>query len=330
MRKIRVAQIGTNAYSHGNEIFSAIKKNPDVFEVAGYAMPEGERERFPSQMREFEGYREMSVGEILADPTVEAVFVETDEIYLTKYALMAIGAGKHVHMEKPGGISLPEFEEMIALAKSNGTVFHTGYMYRYNPVISDIIKRVRSGEIGEVISVEAQMSCWHRKENAERLLRFPGGMMFFLGCHLVDLVLQLQGTPERIVPFNKSTGVYDTDAKDFSMAVLEYERGASFVKTTQAERGGFSRRQIVITGTEGRYEISPLEVSVKYPMQYTEYSECKSTDWGATGQRFRSEEHDRYNSMMLSFAEAVRGEKENPYTYEYELQLYKTLLECCK
>ena len=33
--------------------------------------------------------------------------------------------------------------------------------------------------------------------------------------------------------------------------------------------------------------------------------------------------------MLASFAAMVRGEKENPYTYDYELELYKTVLQCC-
>ena len=38
---------------------------------------------------------------------------------------------------------------------------------------------------------------------------------------------------------------------------------------------------------------------------------------------------DRYDGMMASFAAMVRGEKENPYTSDYELELYKTVLRCC-
>ena len=330
MRKIKIAQIGTSRYSHGGEIFSTVAANPDVFEIVGYALPENEREKFPEKMKVFEGYRQMTVDEILNDPEIEAVTVETEELYLTKYALMAAKAGKHIHMEKPGGISLPDFEQLIGILKANKTVFHMGYMYRYNPVISDIIKRVKDGEIGDVISVEAQMSGRRGKEQTEWLDCFPGGMMFYLGCHLIDLVLQFQGTPQRIIPFNKSSGVYDLSSKDYSMAVFEYEHGASFIKTTQAECGGFLRRQLVITGTKGRFEVCPLEVSVKYPLQYTEYSECNSTDWNASAERKRSEVYDRYSSMMLSFAQMVRGEKENPYTYDYELQLFKIIKKCCE
>lgn len=329
MKKIRVAQIGTSKYSHGNEIFKTALALSEVFEVVGYALPEGEREKFPDKAKLFAKHREMTVDEILSDETIDAVFVETEEIYLTKYALMAAEAGKHIHMEKPGGVSLSDFERLIETVRNKGSVFHTGYMYRYNPVIKDVIAKARAGEYGDIISVEAQMSGWRGEAHTDWLKTFPGGMMFYLGCHLVDLVLAICGKPKRIIPFNKSTGVYKTEAKDFSFAVLEYDRGASFVKTTQAERGGFLRRQLVVTGTRERVVVEPLEITVKYPLQYTEYRVCNSEDWNAECDRYRSEDHDRYTDMMLDFAEAVRGKTPDLYTLDYELELFKTLIECC-
>ena len=330
MKKIRIAQIGTSVYSHGSVIFDALKKNSDLFEVVGYALPEGEREKFPDQMGFFRGSREMTVEEILADDSIDAVAVETEEIYLTKYALMVARAGKHLHMEKPGSPSLADFEELVNTVKKSGKVFHVGYMYRYNPCLMDIFSRVQAGEIGEVISVEAHMSGW-RDERMTRWLRtFPGGMMFFLGCHLVDLVLRLQGAPKRILPFNKASGVYPTEAKDFSMAVLEYEHGVSFVKTTQTERGGFLRRQLVITGSKGKFEVRPLEINIGYPLQQTEYILCRGEDWNDPGEKFHSQPYDRYDGMMRAFAAMAAGERENPYTYDYELALYKTVLRCCE
>ena len=146
MEKIRIAQIGTSANSHGNQIWGSLTGQRDVFEVVGYALPENERQKFPSAMKAFEGYREMSVEEILNDPTIEAVAVETEEIYLTKYALMVAKAGKHLHMEKPGGTELAPFEELIATLRQKGLVFSTGYMYRFNPKIREAIEKVKSGE----------------------------------------------------------------------------------------------------------------------------------------------------------------------------------------
>ena len=90
MNKIKVAQIGTSQYSHGTSIWNSFKKQSDIFEIVGYAFPENEREKFPRETKAFEGYREMTVKEILNDPEIEAVAVETEEIYLTKYALMVV------------------------------------------------------------------------------------------------------------------------------------------------------------------------------------------------------------------------------------------------
>lgn len=330
MRKIRIAQIGTSGYSHGRFIFESLKKQNDIFEIAGYAFPEQEREKFAGQMKYFEGYREMTVEEILRDPDIDAVTIETEEIYLTKYARMAAEAGKHIHMEKPGGTELSAYKELIEAVKKKGTVFHIGYMYRYNPYVRELIDKVKSGELGEIISVEAQMNCVHTRRTREWLRNFPGGMMFFLGCHLIDLILQIQGTPERVLPLNKCTGADGVRAEDFGMAILEYKNGVSFAKTSACELAGFTRRQLVVSGTRGTVELKPLEVvSDQAPLLYTRKTECYSAGWGDKGNTSDSELYDRYDTMMEAFAAMVRGEKKNPFDYDYEWELYQTILRAC-
>lgn len=180
MRKVKIAQIGTSTNSHGNDIFNTLKRNSDIFEIVGFAFPENERKKFPERMADFEGYKELTVEEILNDPEIEAVTVETEEIYLTKYAILAAQNKKHIHMEKPGGIDLSEFRKLISVVKENNIVFHIGYMYRYNPTLFKLIEDVKKGELGDIISVEAQMNCHHSAELREWLKTFNGGMMFFL------------------------------------------------------------------------------------------------------------------------------------------------------
>ena len=164
MRKIKIAQIGINKYSHATQIFATLKALPDVFEIAGYALVEGEREECKQKLSVFDGYKELTLEEILNDESIEAVTVETDEIHLTKYATLAAEHGKHIHMEKPGGESLPEFERLIETVKKSGKTFSTGYMYRYNPCIKEILSDIKSGKFGEVHSVEASMNCNHPDE----------------------------------------------------------------------------------------------------------------------------------------------------------------------
>ena len=328
MRKVRIAQIGMNTNSHSTHIWGSLEKQQDIFEIAGYVLPENEKKRLPEQVKQLEGFRELSLEDVLADQRIDAVTIETDEIYLGKYALLAAKHGKHIHMEKPGGIRLSEFEKLITTVKRTGKVFHTGYMYRYNPYVKDLLQQVKAGKLGDIISVEAQMSCPHTVQVRQWLEQFPGGMMFFLGCHLVDLILQLQGQPERIIPLNKCSGKDGVTALDYGMAVFEYPNGVSFAKTYAAELGGFVRRQLVVTGTKGTVELKPFEI-LRDGGQYTNRTVYTSEDWHQPGEESTSGFYDRYDEMMASFAAMVRGEKENPYTYDYELELYKTVLQCC-
>ena len=329
MRKIRIAQIGTSDNSHGNFIFASLRKQSDIFDVAGFAFPENEREKFPHRASEFNGCREMTVEDIMNDPSIEAVAIETEEIYLTKYALMAAEHGKHIHMEKPGGISLSDFERLIRAVKASGKVFHTGYMYRYNPEIQRLFSKIENGELGEIISVEAQMNCYHNAEIRKWLKCLPGGMMFFLGCHLTDLVLRIMGRPDEIIPFNMSTGTDGISSTDFGMAVFKYKRGISFIKAADIETGGYAMRQLVVTGTKATAEIKPLEM-LKGDGQFTESCLYKNPgNWLDPGEKRISDIFDRFDGMMRAFAEYVSGERKNPYTADYELELYKTVLKCC-
>ncbi len=328
MKKVKIAQIGTSQNSHGRNIWNTLCQQNDIFEVVGYALPENEREKFPNGMSDFQGFREMTVDEILSDSEIEAVAVETEEIYLTKYAMMVANSGKHLHMEKPGGCELADFERLVGTLKDKNLVFSLGYMYRFNPVIRKTLERVKKGELGTIFSVEAHMDCKHEKRVREWLGKFPGGMMFFLGCHLIDLIYSIQGEPEEVIPLNCSTGIDDIHTEDYGMVVFKYKDGLSFAKTSDNEYGGFMRRQLVISGEKGTIEIKPLEYYAPEGM-YTDFAEIReTTDWNKSWTNGKSEPYNRYNTMMINFAEMVRG-KENPYSYDYELNLYKLVLRSC-
>ncbi len=328
MKKLRVAQLGIG-HDHAPWVLQSIRKQQDIFEVAAIAFPQGEKKQFPQWASFYEGLPEKDVEEVLADETMDAVIIESEEQHLTSLALAAAKAGKHIHMDKPGGLSLPDFEALIGLVRQKNLVFHTGYMYRYNPEVQKLLRRVKNGELGRILSVEAQMNCFHTPQKRQWLENFPGGMLFFLGCHLIDLILQLQGEPKNVIPLSRSTGVDGVTSQDLGMAVLEYENGVSFAKTCAVERGGFLRRQLVVTGEQETVELNPLETVSQYPLHYTVTRTCRDADWHTPGTLTKNEAFDRYDPMMAAFAAMVRGDAENPWSPDYELTLYKTLLRCC-
>ena len=87
-------------------------------------------------------------------------------------------------------------------------------MYRYNPAVRKLKKEIEAGKLGGVYSVEAHMDCGHNPAKRQWLHQFPGGMMFFLGCHLVDMICYLQGFPKEVIPYNCSTGYDGVTADD--------------------------------------------------------------------------------------------------------------------
>lgn len=328
MRKVKIAQIGTSLYSHGDGIFRTLRRFPDVFDVVGYALPENEREKFPERMGCFADLPELTVEQILSDPTIDAVTVETEEIYLTKYAQMAADAGKHIHMEKPGSQDLAAFEKLIQTVKEKGLVFHIGYMYRYNPMVLELFAQIEKGELGQLVCVDAQMSGNQEPELRQWLPTFRGGQMFYLGCHIIDLAFRILGQPTEVLPLNFATGVDGIEGEDFCMAVLRYPNAIATVRTDGIQHGGYLRRELVVTGSKKTVELRPIEM-VCPGGQVSTRTEYDAEDWFEPGVTTSTEKYLRYGTMLQSFAAMCRGEMKNPYTPDYELSLFKLILKCC-
>lgn len=338
MDKIRIAQIGTG-HDHASVTMSTLRLQNDLYEVVGFCTVEEDAENLPAYTYEanksaYDGIREMTLEEILDDETLDAVCIETEDRALTKYAQMAADRGLHIHMDKPGGIDGEDFNRLVDTAAECGLVFQTGYMYRYNPAVLKLKEEIKEGKLGEILSVEAQMNCWHELPKRNWLGHYPGGMLYFLGCHMVDLVYSIMGEPEEIIPLNCSSGLGGTTAEDFGMAVLRYPTGISIAKSTAIERGGFERRQLVVIGSKGTVELCPFEwLGGELPgvvsAQITGVREAFSTEWHQKAEYHDAPLHGRYDAMMRAFAAYVKGEECNPFDYEYEKNVHRILLKAC-
>lgn len=332
MKPIRVAQIGTG-HDHASSAFQTIRKLRDDFDVIGLAEPNpAHNDRLHWQV-----YADAPVYTVeqLLDMKPDAVLVETDEELATEYAQRFADGGAAVYMDKPGSADYARFMHLTETLESKGKAFQMGYMYRFNPEVRRALAAVRAGELGEIYAVEAQMSVHHSPEKRAWLGKYPGGMMYFLGCHLVDLVYQLQGEPDRVRVLNGATGAEGIDAPDYGFVALEYLHGVSFIKTCAREINGFDRRQLVICGTRGTIEIKPLEKHIGDGRLVTRTRTTRETaaaDWFTTHDESEQHEYgpyDRYEEMLHTFAQIVRGERENEYSYEYERKLFRLVMRCC-
>lgn len=92
---------------------------------------------------------------LLADPTVEAVYIATPHPEHVEWAVRAAEAGKHVLCEKPAGLNHAEAMVMIQAARRAGVLFMEAFMYRCHPQTAKLVELIREGALGELRLVEA-------------------------------------------------------------------------------------------------------------------------------------------------------------------------------
>jgi len=331
MKKIKIGHIGVG-HPHSDGKLQCVRKFSDLFEVVGVAESNDLLYQSKSKNPLYDGLKRMSTKELLSFPGLDAVMVETEEWDLVPTAQTCIDAGIPVHLDKPAGENILEFEKLMKDAKQKDLTVQMAYMYRYNPSIQYCFDAIKSGKLGEIFEVDAIMNTEHSKVERAWLSHFKGGIMHFLGCHMVDLVLNIKGIPDEIIPYRSCTHLDDIDAIDNGLAVFQYKNGTSIVRANSTEINGYGRRQLVVCGSKGTIEIKPLEMPTvlsqslnedTYQKEYSDQRRVLSIPGTPT------KYNERYDGMMLDFAKMIRGEKKNPYSYEYELLLQKVCLKSC-
>jgi len=334
MKPVKVAQIGTR-HDHAIAAFRSLLKQKEYFDLIGLAespSPAPNPVVPASYSEEYAQVPRYTIEELLTMDDLEAVVIECEEESATAVALPFAEKGVAVYMDKPGSQDIQLFEKFISVVQEKNLPFQMGYMYRFNPSVLHLMKLIEEGALGEIYSVEAHMDCWHAPDKRQWLEKHKGGMMYFLGCHLIDMIYRIMGEPEEVIPMNMSTGFDGVTAEDYGFCALKYKNGISFAKTCAYEVGGYLRRQLVVAGSKGTYEIRPWEAPSEggqiSPSRFSPLTD-KVRAWGTDiSEKLDFPPCDRYDSMMRSFAEIVRG-KENPYTPDYELKLFRLVMKCC-
>ena len=94
-----------------------------------------------------------SYADVLEDPAVDAVVIATPVSSHYPLAAAALGAGKHVFVEKPLAASSEESEELIALAEERELVLMPGHTFLYSPPVNMIRDLIHRGDLGEIYFV---------------------------------------------------------------------------------------------------------------------------------------------------------------------------------
>jgi predicted dehydrogenase len=224
---------------------------------------------------------------------------------------------------------MAEYRDLMRVAHAKGLVVQMGFMYRFNPAVELLRRMLAAGWLGEIFETHAVMSKVIPPKDRQELDEFPGGTMFELGCHIIDLTVSVLGKPQRVVPFPRRTlEAVDDSLVDNMLAVLEYPKATATVRTTGLEVEGNSRRHFTVCGTAGTFHIQPLDK----PSVTLSLSEERSFGEGQRVFPKGSSEitfdvpYRRYVGDAAELAALVRGERTNPWPSSHDLAVQETVL----
>jgi predicted dehydrogenase len=267
----------------------------------------------------------MSQEELLNHPGLQAVLVETKVRDSLGVAQACIAAGMHIHIDKPAGDSLTKLLEILNAAEKRNLLVQMGYMYRYNPAILLLKQFLREGWLGDVFEIHTVMSKVVDAAARVELAQYPGGIMFELGCHILDLVVDILGEPQEVTPFAQHVGGPDDSLVDNMLAVLEYPEALATVKSSAQEVEGFARRHFVVCGTEGTFHIQPLDD----PKAQVALAQSRG-EYRKGFQEITFPKFERYVADAADMAKIIRGEKKADFNYAHDLAVQETLFKACR
>jgi len=226
-----------------------------------------------------------SYDEILNDPEVELVIVNTPDFLHFDMAKRAIEAGKHIVVEKPFTKTSDDAKELIALARKNGVIMTVYQNRRFDNGFRTVKKILAEKLLGRLVEYEVhydryrnfiQEGSW-KEDGDERT-----GVLFNLGSHIVDQALVLFGAPNAVTAHLNvlRTGGRTTDNFDIR---LHYNQFSAILRTSYLVRE--LGPQFILHGTEGSFTkmgSDPQEEMLKIHHLPNEpkWGEDPQSDWG--------------------------------------------------
>jgi predicted dehydrogenase len=262
--------------------------------------------------------------EALADPNIAGVILCTPHSLHTQQITAAAAAKKHVFCEKPLAMNRRDVLVSVGACKANGVVLAVGHEHRFKPVMIDVLRMVRSGELGTIQTTEATLTHDLRPLDAGnwRLQKSeaPGGTMTALGLHGLDLCVGVNGPAESVVATINSLV---SATRDSVSAMVKFKSGATAV-ITSLMGPPFSIR-FAVFGDKGWVEVCDKN----YPAAPEGWILTKRVHGG----KIESIEYPAMSMVRANveaFAEAASGGATYPVTHEEMIANISAFEAICK
>lgn len=175
---------------------------------------------------------------LLDDPEVEGVVLCTPQQFHAGQITAAASRGKHVFCEKPLCLTRADAETAVAVCKANNVVLGVGHERRFEPPVMDLMKRIKAGDLGTIVQVEANFSqdkfLALPKGNWRISASNPVGPVTATGIHLIDLSTAILGAAGRVLTSNRTLA-------------QEWENGDTLAMTLEFKNGGVSLLSAILT-----------------------------------------------------------------------------------
>lgn len=188
--------------------------------------------------------------EMLADESVQAVFLATPFALHASQGKAVLLAGKHLWCEKPFTATLADTVALTTLAEQRKLTVAEGLMYLYHPQFAQLVGILNSGRIGYIHTVLSRFGIPPLERPSFRTdPKLAGGALLDVGCYPVSAALALLGDRDPKLSFAAASRENDAAPDYAGRVVLEFERGATAVLEWAV--GVAYRNEIDVWGTKG-------------------------------------------------------------------------------
>jgi len=258
---------------------------------------------------------------LLANPKVDAVVLATPHSMHAQQVIAAAAAKKHVFCEKPFALTKESAERAVNAMKNAGVTLGLGYNRRFHPEMVKLRSRIRGGELGTILHVEATMTFPNAlmlKPDAWRANphETPCGGLTPLGVHAIDGMIDLCGPIDQVFAqsFRRAVPV---EADDTTSILFRMKEGMSgYLGTMTATGPGFSFQ---VFGSKGwvRLEGMTHVAGASSEERRTRlFGTCKFQPIKGPAEIWEAERLDVTRASLEAFAQAANGGPAYPITME--------------
>jgi len=250
--------------------------------------------------------------ELLADSKVDALVLATPHSMHAQQVIAAAAVKKHVFCEKPFALTKESAQEAVEATKKAGVTLGLGYNRRFHPEMTKLRDRIRSGELGTVLHVEATMTFPNAlllKPEAWRAdaHETPCGGLTPMGVHAVDGMIDLCGPIDHVFAqsFRRAVPVSVDDTTSILFRMKDGMSG--YLGTFTATGPGFSFQ---VFGSKGwvRLEGMTHVAGASSEERRTRlFGACKFQPVKGPAETWEAERLDVTRASLEAFALAARG-----------------------